>query len=116
MKPQELNLKSEVLAEFMIKLEAALKIVPARMLEKKMQTGTINAKIDIEIREMPTADGEILNVIEIKPDVKLKIGSKASLDCGKQGGLFISQDENGVPIVGSNQISIDELIKDKKGA
>ena len=114
MKPQELNLKSEALTEFMIKLEAALKIVPIRMIERKMQAGTVSAKIDFEIREMPTQDGEILHVIEIKPDVKMKIGSKASFDCDKKGGLFISQDVNGTPIIGSNQISIEELITSRE--
>ena len=116
MKPQELSLQSEALTEFMANLEAALKIVTVRMLEKKMQSGTVSAKIDVELHEMPTADGEILNVLEIKPDVKVKIGSKASLDCEKQGGMFVKLDDRNWQIIGSNQISIDELIEGQKGA
>lgn len=116
MKPQELNLKCEALEEFMTNLEAALKIVTMRMMERKMQTGTVSAKIEVELKEMPTADGEILTMIEIKPDVKVKIGSKASLDCEKQGGMFIRQDDYGAPIVGSCQVDIDELISRERGA
>ena len=116
MKPQELSLQCEALEDFVFNLDAALKITTKALMRKKMTGGTVNAKIDIEIHEITNADGEVFNIMSIKPAVNMKIGSKDKLDLQEVNGMYIKQDDEGTPIVGSSQISIDELINEKKGA
>lgn len=110
MKPQELSLQCEALEEFVMNLDEALKITAKAMMRKKMQCGTVNAKIDIVIQEVTNTDGEVFKVLSIKPGVSMKIGSKEKMETAERNGLYVKQDENGVPIVGSSQVSIDELI------
>ena len=114
MKPQELSLQCEALEEFVMNLDEALKITAKAMMRKKMQCGTVNAKIDIVIQEVTNTDGEVFKILSIKPGVSMKIGSKEKMELAERNGLYVKQDENGVPIVGSSQVSIDELISSQE--
>lgn len=116
MKPQELSLQCEALEDFVNNLDAALKITAKALLRKKMKNGTVSAKIDIEINEITNQDGEVFNIMSIKPAVNMKIGSKDKMEPQQVHGMYIKQDDDGTPIVGSNQISIDELINEQRGA
>ena len=116
MKPQEIGLEHEALGEFRFCFDGELQAVSKTMIRKGMQCGTVNAKIDIVIQEITKDDGEIVKLMVIEPDVKMKIGSKENFKCNKVGALYVKIDENGVAIAGDNQISMEEYMNDQKGA
>ena len=109
MKPQELNLNCELFAEFRQALDAAVKIILVRMMEKGLDSGSIIGKLDITLRTSTTEDGEIRYLPEILPDVQMKIGTKTKLDCTKQIGFLAKRSERGI-VIGTDQITMDELI------
>lgn len=109
MKPQELNLDCELFAEFRQALDAAVKIILIRMMEKGLDSGSITGKLDITLRTFTTDEGEVKYMPEIQPDVQMKIGTKAKLDCTKQNGFLAKRNGNGI-VIGTDQITMDELI------
>lgn len=109
MKPQELNLDCELFAEFRLALDAAVKIILVRMMEKGLDSGSITGKLDITLRTSTTEDGELRYLPEIQPDVQMKIGTKAKMDCTKQIGFLAKRSGRGI-VVGTDQITMDELI------
>ena len=110
MKPQRMNLESEALIEFKAALNAALEIVTCQLKRKGMQEGVVSAKVKIVLHEMQDdKTGEIYHMMELEPDVKMKIGSGDGIKCGKRGGIIMKSDRDGRPMIASQQISIDEL-------
>lgn len=109
MKPQELNLNCELFDEFRQALDHAVQIILVRMIEKGLDSGSIVGKLDISLRVSPTEDGEMRYLPEIQPDVQLKIGSKAKLDCTKQIGFLAKPNGRGI-VIGTDQVTMDELI------
>ena len=109
MKPQELNLNCELFAEFRQALDAAVKIILVRMMEKGLDSGSIIGKLDITLRTSTTEDGEIRYLPEILPDVQMKIGTKTKLDCTKQIGFLAKRSGRGI-VIGTDQVTMDELI------
>lgn len=109
MKPQELNLNCELFDEFRQALDHAVRIILVRMIEKGLDSGSIVGKLDISLRVSPTEDGEMRYLPEIQPDVQLKIGSKAKLDCTKQIGFLAKPNGRGI-VIGTDQVTMDELI------
>jgi len=116
MKPQEIGIKHEALGEFAWKLDEALQLVSRTMMRKGMQSGNVSAKIDIVIREIQIADGEIVKMMELEPDIRLKIGSKEQFKCDKVGAMFADVTKDGTVIAGDCQISMDEYMAEKEGA
>ena len=117
MKPQILDLDSEVLAEFKNSFNAALARMIMNIIEKHLPDGEVGGKLKIEIEEKLTEDGEVILVPTIKPDVHMKIGGKAKADLGKKDGMILRMTPCGQAVVASNQITIDDLIEaDRKGA
>ena len=116
MKPQEWNFESEIFDDFREKLDLALKAVMRNMMEKKVFCGTVTGKIGIEIKQTTTEDGEVVYMPEIAPEIGLKIGAKGKLDCRKQSGFMIKADEGNGFVIGSSQVSMDELLDEKRGA
>ena len=51
MKPQRLNIDSEALEEFRKSLDAALEIVTCQLVRRKLEKGTVTAKVAITIEE-----------------------------------------------------------------
>lgn len=110
MKPQRMNLESEALDEFRTALNAALEIVTCQLKRKGMREGVVSAKVKIVLHEMKDdKTGEIYHMMELEPDVKMKIGAGDSIKCGKRGGIVMKQDRDGRPMIASQQISIEEL-------
>lgn len=116
MKPQQLDLNSEILSEFRNNFEIALNSVIRQMTERKMPGGTLTAKIDIEIREETAESGEIIRTMKVQPDIGVKIGAKGKINCREQNGIYLQIGRDGQPIVASEQISMDDLLDEKKGA
>ena len=115
MKAQELNLNSEVLDEFREQFSETLALVVRELKMRGLYQGSITAKMDIKIEQHHTMDGEIVQVMSIKPDISMKLGAKAKVECKEKTGLYMQLDEEGRPVIGSCQIDIDELLA-KDGA
>ena len=115
MKPQELNLNCEVFDVFRMRMDLAINALMRNMIEKDMMTGNITAKIDVELMKKVTDDGEVIWMPEIKPCVNLKIGAKCKLECPTKGGFMMKQGNEGF-IIGTNQVSMDELMDGKEGS
>ena len=117
MKPQELSLKSEFLDEFRANMDAALGMCVRHLIERGLYKGEVSARIGIEIEKYTDKEtGEIYYNMELSPDVKMKIGAKGKLDCNQKKGIVVVPDRTGTPLVASNQIDIDELLTEQKGA
>lgn len=115
MQPQEFTLQSEILDEFRYKLDFALNSICRHMVDKKLPTGTVAAKIKIEMEEQKDKEtGEIYYEIEVDPAVDMKIGAKGRFDCDKKKALA-RQSREGTTWIADNQISMDDLLG-KKGA
>jgi len=110
MKPQRLNLESEALNRFRENLDAALNVMIKRMSEKNLMEGTTTAKLKVLL--IPGTDentGEVFYKMEIEPEIDIKIGAKAKIECPVTAGIFAQFDKDGAVIVASQQISIDDL-------
>lgn len=110
MKAQELNLESEVLDEFREQFSETLALVVRELKLRRLYQGSITAKLDIRLEEHHTADGEIVRTMSIKPDLSMKLGAKAKVECKEKNGMYLQLDEDGKPIIGSCQVDIDELL------
>jgi hypothetical protein len=116
MKPQVFTLKSEILDEFRLKMDMALDTVSRLMIEKKLMSGTVDAKIQIDMQEKTDKEtGEIYYDVEITPTVNMKIGAKGKLDCQTKKALM-KQNRNKETVIASNQIEMDELMQQEQGA
>lgn len=113
MKPQELNLDCELFEDFRYKVNLGINALIRTMIRKGLTGGKISASIGIEMKEHLTDEGEILYMPTIKPDVKIKIESKENIECEKQEGFIVKPDGANGFVVGTNQITMDELLKEK---
>lgn len=117
MKPQELTLESEVFDEFRTGLSAAINSALDQIILKHLGGGTVTAKIGIAVHEVTNREtGEVHIMPEFEPGISIKIGAKGSIKLAKQSGMILMQADCGKNFVGSNQVSIDELIKKQEGA
>ena len=93
MKPQRLNIESEALEEFRQSLNAALEIVTCQLIRRKLQKGTVSAKVAITIHERADdKTGEIYYQMELEPNVNMKIGASDSLKCGTKAAIMIVEE------------------------
>ena len=118
MRPQILNMDSEVLEEFRNKFNSAIAAVIRNLIDKKLTAGTVTGKIDITIMEQVDKEtGEVYWSPEIEPVVNMKVGAKGKLECGKKAGMILKITPCRAPVVASNQISFDEMIElERKGS
>lgn len=112
MKPQELSLDCEIFEEFREKLNATLNMALKNMIRKGLLGGTVTAKINIELKEHVTDTGEVVYMPEFKPSVSLRIKAEGKIECKEQEGFLMLEDGLGGFVVGTSQISMDELIRD----
>ena len=114
MRPETLNLDSEALRSFRDMFDISLRHALISMKEKDLQTGTITGKVKISIdRDMNRETGEMVTFISLKPDVNVKLGINAKVECEEVKGLHLGFDGNWDPIVAENQISMDEYFAEK---
>lgn len=115
MEPGTLDLNSEVLKTFRNMFDISLRSALINMEEKNLQTGTITGKIKIELeRDVNRETGEMVTRIKLKPDVSMKLGINTKTDCEEIKGLCLEFDRNGEPIVGENQITMDEYMRSRE--
>lgn len=111
MKPQTLTIDSEVMEDFREKFNQTIAVLLRSMRNRQLREGTITAKLDIEIEESADVNGEVIRMVNIVPEINMKMGAKAKVECAKKNGLFMQVNEEGVPVVGSCQMDIDELLE-----
>lgn len=119
MRPETLNLDSEALRSFRDMFDISLRHAVTNMEERGLETGTVTGKIQIHIdRDVNRETREMVILIDLKPDVSVKLGINAKAECEEVKGLHLEFDGNGNPIVAENQISMDEYIRntDERGA
>ena len=110
MKPQELNLNSEALAEFRERMDTAIGILIRTMMEKGMPDGSMTAKIKVKMIRVTSQEGEIIRRMDLEPKVHVQTSGKGDLDCEKQAGLVVAEDAEGSVMVASNQVEMNELL------
>ena len=116
MKPQALNLESEIFDDFREKLDRAITVAIRNMVSKGILTGSVTGKIRIELRETVTEDGETVYAPRIEPVIDIRIDAKGKIECGLQDGFLMKPDGAEGFVIGTDQISMDELMDESRGA
>ena len=119
MTPQELSIGNEIFTDMRIKMDAALNGVISNLIDKDLGSGKVTAKIDISLfKKTDKETGEVYYEPVFEPVVNFNIGGKGKIECSAPVGLIVKKTRCGKNYIGSNQISIDELIKEEeqKGA
>ena len=110
MKPQELNLQSEVFNDSLFVLDQAIQKTVASMMEKGMKSGAVSLKIGFTVEERVNEEtGETYHAIMIEPRIGSKVGSSGSAKVPAKAGI-IMRNRGGDLIIAGNQISMDELL------
>ena len=117
MEPQVLNIDSEPLAEFKNMMNFAIETLIIQLTDKNLKAGEVTGKIKISLEKRADKEtGLIYYMPVIEPDVGMKIGAKAKLDCEKKAGMILQKGPGGTPVVATNQITMDEMLGALKGA
>ena len=112
MTPEFLSLNCEALDEFRTNLDEILKLLINNLVERNLRTGTVNAKIKVTIENATDGSGAPVHQLKLEPDLWLKIGAKGQMKCKAQSGLLMKYTEDGEPVIGPSQISVDEYIRE----
>lgn len=110
MKPQRINIDSEVMEEFRNSLSAALEIVTCQLTRRKLNEGKVSASVKIKIEERADdKTGEVYYTMELEPKVAMKIGACDDMVLGKRCGIIMKQDYQGRPLIASEQITMEDI-------
>ena len=113
MKPQTLTINSEALQDYLQTQVSMMNLCICNLAEKKLVSGTVTAKIKIAlIEQKDEKTGEIYYRLEMEPKVDVKVGGSASVKCGVQSDLFMKRNEQGMPVVASTQIDMEEFLQE----
>jgi hypothetical protein len=117
MKPQELTLESDVFNGLRINMNEAIRIVMKSLISKKLYHGSVTAKIDIMLTEETDENtGECCLMPAFFPEVSFEIKNKDKIKCNPETGMYLKKGPMGQLIIGTNQITMDELIAEQEGA
>lgn len=115
MKAHELDLDSIVFAEMRLRLNEAIADAVRDMKSKGLSEGQVSAKVKITMMTGTDENGEIHTTAVFEPKVTSRVGSSSEDKCGATGGK-ITIGNDGSVLVGSEQVTMDELMDDQKGA
>ena len=111
MEPEILSMDGEALREFKRAFDFILKRMVVEMEEKHLAIGTVTGKIKVEMMRTVDADtGETRTMVEMKPDVKMKMGQSGGAECNKIEPMQLQFDVIGNPIIGTRQEHMAEGI------
>lgn len=113
---EQLSLANKIFADTRVKLDMALNTLIKSMVDKDMEVGSASLRIKVEMETKVTDDGEIIYVPKFKPKVNIKVAAKGDMDCFVPKGLVMKRGQTGQYLVCENQISMDEVVDDKKRA
>ena len=111
MKPQELSINGELFDETRENLDTAMKILVNRMISTRINKGTVNLKISIEIKDIINDEGEVIRMPDISYSVGMGMSEKDTLKGNLQRGLMLKRSSCGNLFVASDQINMDELME-----
>ena len=114
MKTQELTINGEMFEEFRNNLDVAMKILLNRMITTRIGKGTVSTKIAITMKELIDDNGEIVRMPEIDYNIGMGMSEKDSMKGNVQRGLILQRYTAGRFMIGSQQISMDELTEVKE--
>jgi len=109
MKPQALTMDSEIMEDSRTNLSSALNITLGEMMEQDLSEGTVTLKVKIVLKKAVAPDGEIIWQPKISSKTTAKYGSGFDLTAAAKPGLFAFRNREGKLLIGSNQISMDDL-------
>lgn len=115
MKPEELSLYAEALAEFRENLDAMIRMLVLNLTEKDLETGTISAKIKVNLKKETDSIGQQVYVMGIEPEVGIKIGASGKAKMKEKNGIFLRYRQDGTPIIGGKQMEIEAYIREMEG-
>lgn len=113
MKPQELTISGELFEEFRNNFDMAMKILVNRMITTRIGKGTVNAKITINMKEFVDDNGEVVRMPEMDFGIGMGMSEKDSMKGKLHRGLILKRGASGRLLVGTDQISMDELMEVK---
>ena len=116
MKPQELNIESEIFDDLREKFDLTINAMMRNLIAKSMREGTLTVKIKVKLDEITTTDGEIQYMPAFEPKINMKIGAKGDIELEKIAGMLMKESGDGRHVIGSSQVSMDELIEELRGA
>ena len=111
MQNQELTINGELFEEFRNNVDTAMKILVNRMLSTKIHKGAVSTKIGIEIKEIIDDNGEIIRMPDISYTIGMGMSEKDSMKGNLRRGMTMRRLPNGDLIVGTEQVSMDELME-----
>lgn len=111
MKTQELTINGELFEEFRNNVDAAMKILINRMISTRISKGAVNAKIVINIKEIIDDNGEVVRMPEMDFSIGMGMSEKDSMKGNIRRGLIMKRMSNGGLMVGTEQVTMDELIE-----
>lgn len=112
MKPQELTINGELFEEFRNNFDIAMKILVNRMITTRIGKGTVNAKITINMKEFIDDNGEVVRMPEMDFGIGMGMSEKDSMKGNLHRGLILKRCANGRLLIGTEQVSMNELIKE----
>ena len=115
MKIHELDFDSPVFTKLKAMLSMHITNTVKRMDSKNLSEGTVSAKIKISLMQTVDENGEIHSTALFEPKVTAKVGDSSEDKCGATGGRIVVQADGSV-LIGSEQVTMDELMDDRKGA
>ena len=113
---EQLSMGNKIFADTRIMMDAYLNLLIRTMIEKDLAAGSIGMKINVEIKKQVTEDGEIVYMPEFEPKINIKVGAGVSDKSHVKKGLVMKRNQDGTNYVCENQISMEEMIKEQKGA
>lgn len=115
MKPQELTINGELFDEFRNNFDVAMKILINRMISTRIGKGSVNAKITINMKEFVNDQGELVRMPEMDFGIGMGMSEKDSMKGNLQRGLILKRRTTGGLLIGTDQISMDELMGGEEG-
>jgi hypothetical protein len=114
MKTQELTINGELFEEFRNNFDIAMKILINRMITTRIAKGSVNAKITINMKEFIDDKGELVRMPEMDFGIGMGMSEKDSMKGNLHRGLILKRRANGGLLVGTDQMTMDELMEEKE--
>lgn len=111
MKPQELTIEGELFEDFRNNFDVAMKLLINRMIKTRISKGTVTSRITINMKELIEDGGEVVRMPEIDFGISMSMSEKDSMKGNMRRGLILRQGPSYELLVGTDQISMDELME-----
>lgn len=112
MKTQELTINGEMFDELRTNIDVAMRILINRMITARIDKGSVSAKISITMKEIIDDNGQVVRMPEIDYSIGMGMSERESIKGSMQRGLILYRCPAGLLKIGSQQMSMDELMKE----